>query len=158
MEQLSVPSCGTPPRNGLMSWLVTPRSFTKPCLMSATEPSVRGAPSSAGSSVVELSRRHGDYAMVGLACALDMSGDRITSAALSFFGVAPVPVRVAEAEAVLVGQTPTEDVFAQASEVVSNTLDPTGDVHATADYRKHIAGVLTRKGLAEASSRIGVAA
>lgn len=141
-----------------MSWLVTPRSFTKPCLMSATEPSVRGAPSSAGSSVVELSRRHGDYAMVGLACALDMSGDRITSAALSFFGVAPVPVRVAEAEAVLVGQTPTEDVFAQASEVVSNTLDPTGDVHATADYRKHIAGVLTRKGLAEASSRIGVAA
>lgn len=110
---------------------------------------------SAGGTVVEISRRHGDYAMVGLACMVDTPGGTIESAALSFFGVASTPVRAAEAEASLIGKAPTAEAFAAAAEIVSSTLRPDGDIHATAAYRRHIAGVLTNKGLAEAASRIG---
>ena len=45
-----------------------------------------------------------------------------------------------------------------AAEIVSAQLDPPSDVHGTTNYRKHIAGVLTRRGLAEAAARIGVPA
>ena len=110
----------------------------------------------AGSTVVEISRRHGDYAMCGLACIIDAPGATIKSAALSFFGVASTAVRVAEAEAALIGQTPNDEAFGAAAAIVSNVLTPDDDIHATAAYRRHIAGVLTRRGLAQATSRIGV--
>jgi carbon-monoxide dehydrogenase medium subunit len=115
---------------------------------------------SAGSAVVELSRRHGDYALLGLACGLQVddstgSDGSIVAAALVFFGAGPTPVRITEAEDVLLGRLPTPETFAVAAEVVCDIIDPTGDVHATAAYRQHIAGVLTRRGLAEAASRIG---
>ena len=112
----------------------------------------------AGSTVVEISRRHGDYAMCGLACMIDAPGGTIESSALSFFGVGNTPMRVAEAEAALVGKAPSDEAFAAAAAIVSNTLTPDDDIHATAGYRRHIAGVLTRRGLAEATSRIGVPA
>jgi len=111
-----------------------------------------------GSTVVEISRRHGDYAMCGLACSIDIPDGAIANAALSFFSVSSTAVRVAEAEAALVGSAPTEATFAEAASIVSKTLTPDGDIHATAAYRRHIAGVLTRKGLAEAAAKIGVPA
>lgn len=113
---------------------------------------------SAGGTVVEVSRRHGDYAMCGLACMIDAPGGTIASAALSFFGVASTPTRVPEAEAALIGKTADEAAFAEAAALVAAHLSPDGDIHATAAYRRHIAGVLTRKGLAEATSPIGVPA
>ena len=112
----------------------------------------------AGGAVVEISRRHGDYALVGLACTIEVSGGSVTSASLSFFGADSRPVRVGDAEASLVGQAPDEAAFAAAAEIVSAQLDPPSDVHGTANYRKHIAGVLTRRGLAEAAATIGVSA
>ncbi len=112
----------------------------------------------AGGSVVEISRRHGDYAMVGLACMVDVSDGVISRAALSFFGVAGTPTRVSAAEAALIGRVPDAEAFAAAADSVASSLDPSSDIHATAAYRKHIAGVLTRKGLAEAVNRIGVPA
>jgi len=111
---------------------------------------------SAGGAVVEISRRQGDYAMCGLACMIDAPGGTIDSAALAFFSVASTPVRVAEAEAALIGKAPSEEAFVEAASIVKNTLTPDGDIHATAPYRKHIAGVLTRRGLAEAAAQIGV--
>lgn len=117
-----------------------------------------GWPDAAGAAVVEISRRHGDYALVGLACTIEMSGGVISDAALSFFGADSTPVRVADAEAALVGQTPGEAAFAAAAEIVSAQLEPPSDVHGTRNYRKHIAGVLTRRGLAEAAAKIGVPA
>ena len=115
-----------------------------------------GWPDRTGSAVVELSRRSGDYALLGLACGLVVDEDNtIANAALGFFGAASTPVRVAEAEEALIGRLPTRGTFAVAAEVVCDLLEPTGDLHATADYRKHIAGVLTKRGLAEAAGRIG---
>ena len=112
----------------------------------------------AGGTVVEVSRRHGDYAMVGLACAIDAPEGVIANAALAFFGVANTAVRVPEAEAILVGQAPNDAAFAAAANAVSDALEPDSDIHATASYRRHIAAVLTRKGLAAAAHKIGVPA
>jgi len=112
----------------------------------------------AGAAVVEISRRHGDYALVGLACTLDVHDGAIATAALSFLGISGTPTRVDEAEQSLVGKRPDEAAFSAAAEIVTASVDPGSDVHATANYRRHIAGVLTRRGLAEAATRIGVPA
>lgn len=111
-----------------------------------------------GSAVVEISRRHSDYAMAGLACQITAPGGVISSAALSFFGVSSKPVRLAEAEAELVGKPPGGHAFAAAAAVVRETLDTFDDIHATAQYRRHIAGVLTARGLTKAMTTIEVAA
>ena len=113
-------------------------------------------PPTTGATVAELARRHGDYALVGLACSVDIDGGTISGAALSFFGAASVPVRVPEAEAMLIGRTPDAASFTAAAEVVSATLTPGADLHGSATYRRHIAGVLTRHGLAKATAQIGV--
>ncbi len=113
-------------------------------------------PAGLGSALVEVARRHGDYAVVGLACTVTAPAGTIEAAALSFFGVASTPVRVTAAERSLVGQPPTEEAFSRAAAVVSETLEPTADIHGTTAYRRHLAGVLTRRGLTEATARMGV--
>lgn len=111
-----------------------------------------------GAAVVEVGRRHGDYALVGVACRLRVSGGTISEAALAFLGVSATPVRVAAAEAALVGRAPDQAAFDEAAALVSAELDPSGDVHGSTTYRKHLAGVLTRQGLEQANANIGVAA
>ena len=108
--------------------------------------------------MVEVSRRHGDYALVGLACAVDIADGVIGSAALAFFSVGSTAVRVGEAEALLIGHEPSAERFALAAQAVSNTLDPVPDVHGTTAYRKHLAGVLTKRGLTQATTSLGVPA
>ena len=113
-------------------------------------------PPSTGWSVQEVSRRHGDYALVGLTAVVGLGDSgRVERAALSFFGAGPTPVRVAEAERVLIGARPEPSAFAEAAELVVKTIEPPGDNHATAAYRAHVAGVLTRRCLAEAAERAG---
>lgn len=113
----------------------------------------------AGGSVIEVARRHGDYALVGLACLVDAPGGTIASAALSFFGVANTPLRVEAAEQSLVGKSVDDaGAFAAAADLVKANIEPSADVHATTNYRRHLAGVLTKKGLAEATGKIGVPA
>jgi carbon-monoxide dehydrogenase medium subunit len=111
-------------------------------------------PARTGGSVAEVSRRHGDYALVGLAAVIGLGEtNRVERAALAFFGAGSTPVRVPEAERVLVGEPPDPGAFAEAAELVTKALDPPGDNHATAAYRAHVAGVLTRRCLAEAAGR-----
>lgn len=110
----------------------------------------------AGWSVQEVSRRHGDFALVGLASTLsvDASGT-VSTAALSFFGVEGTPHRVTAAEDALVGAKPGVAAFEEAARTVASALDPPDDIHATGAYRRHVAAELTRRGLAEATSRLG---
>jgi len=116
-------------------------------------------PPATGWSVQEVSRRHGDYALVGLAALVGVGdGGRVERAALSFFGAGSTPVRVPEAERVLLGERPDAAAFAEAADVVTKAIDPPGDNHATAAYRAHVAGVLTRRCLAEAAQRAGAGA
>ena len=112
-------------------------------------------PAGAVGSVVEVARRHGDYALVGLVTSIQLDGGRITDAALTFFGAASKPVRVPEAERVLIGTSAPPDTVAEAARIVADALDPPADIHGTTAYRKHLAGVLTRRGLAEAAATIG---
>jgi aerobic carbon-monoxide dehydrogenase medium subunit len=113
-------------------------------------------PARTGWSVQEISRRHGDYALVGLTALLGLGDDdRVDRAALSFFGAGATPVRVPDAEAVLIGEHPDPSAFAEAADVVAKTIEPPGDNHATAAYRAHVAGVLTKRCLAEAAGRTG---
>ena len=72
------------------------------------------------------------------------------------FGVGPTPVRVREAEQVVVGERPGATHFEQAGRKAGEAVcEPLSDLHASAEYRRHLAGVLARRGLAEAVARAG---
>jgi carbon-monoxide dehydrogenase medium subunit len=86
----------------------------------------------------ELARRHGDYALVGLAASARAEGKRLRDVRLAFFGVASTAVRARRAEAVLA----EGDVDGA---IAALDLDPAGDIHATGAVRKHLAGVLLRR-------------
>jgi carbon-monoxide dehydrogenase medium subunit len=118
---------------------------------------------SSGTAVLELSRRHGDFALTGVVCALTFGPDHaIVDAALALFGVADTPVRANDAEASLRGGQPSEAAFTRAADAVMGALHPSADIHASAAYRRHVAGVLTRRALvaaaADAGRRVEVAA
>jgi CO/xanthine dehydrogenase FAD-binding subunit len=112
-------------------------------------------PARSGSAFLEISRRHGDFALVGLACllALEPNGRHVAEARLAFTGVGGTPLRAREAEAALVGEAPAAAAFARAGELAQAAADPDGDIHASADYRRHLVGVLARRGLALALER-----
>ena len=86
----------------------------------------------------ELARRHGDYAIVGLAASAMADGKGLKDVRLAFFGVGATPVRAKKAEAALAGG----DVEAA---VKALDLDPPDDVQATGAVKKHLAGVLLRR-------------
>jgi carbon-monoxide dehydrogenase medium subunit len=115
-------------------------------------------PSGAVGSVTEVARRHGDYALVGLVASLNLDGNTVASAALAFFGAASTPVRVSGAEQTLLGSALNDDSIETAAAAASAGLDPPGDIHGTTTYRRHLAGVLTRRGLRAAAAKIGVPA
>ncbi|MFQ5417244.1 MAG: FAD binding domain-containing protein [Myxococcota bacterium] len=122
-----------------------------------TEVRVPVLPEKTGWSIQEVARRHGDFASVGAAITLaqDASG-RCREVRIVLFGVGPTPLRVTAAEQALAGEAPGEALFAAAAKKVHDQIDePISDVHASAEYRRHLAGVLTRRGLSEAAQRAG---
>jgi carbon-monoxide dehydrogenase medium subunit len=92
----------------------------------------------------ELARRHGDYALVGLAAAA-RAGPRAIR--LAYFGVGATPVRARTAETALAGGDLDAAVAALASD-----LEPSGDVHASAAAKRHLAAVLLRRVAAQLSA------
>ncbi len=108
-----------------------------------------------GWSVMEVARRHGDFAMAGVVATLALdAGRRCTDARIVLFGVGATPVRAQEAEQMLDGEAPGEKLFEDAGRMASEAIDePLSDVHASAEYRRHLARVLTRRALAEAAMR-----
>ncbi|MBX6376974.1 MAG: xanthine dehydrogenase family protein subunit M [Clostridia bacterium] len=111
-------------------------------------------PEGAGWSFQEVSRRHGDFALAGVAAVLQLGGDgTIADARLAFIGVGPTPVRARAAEQLLVGERPSPEVYAAAAEAAVADLEPESDLHATGAYRKHVARVLARRALTTAAER-----
>jgi carbon-monoxide dehydrogenase medium subunit len=108
-----------------------------------------------GVSFEEVARRHGDFAMVGLATSLVLSGGVISDARLAFAGVSDVPVRAAAAEDLLAGQRPSAELFAEAARRATTDLDPPADLHGSSDYRKTVAAAVVRRGLRAAAGNIG---
>ena len=88
----------------------------------------------------EFARRHGDYAMVGLAACAQADGEGLGDVRLAFFGVGSVPLRAKKAETKL-----TEGNVDEAVAALAFDLDPSDDVQADAATKRHLAGVLLRR-------------
>jgi carbon-monoxide dehydrogenase medium subunit len=110
-----------------------------------------------GWSFVEVARRHGDFALGGAAATVRLdAGGNFSEARVVLFGVGPTPVRLQEAEQLLMGQRPGERLFQEAGARASQGLEePLSDVHASAEYRRNLARVLTARALGEAVGRAG---
>lgn len=98
--------------------------------------------------ILEIARRSGDYAMAGLVCSLDVSGDVVTAARLVYFGVGTGPVLANAASAALVGKALGEATIAAAKAVLGDDLDPPDDLHGAAAMKLHLCRVLTGRALA----------
>jgi aerobic carbon-monoxide dehydrogenase medium subunit len=107
-----------------------------------------------GYAFEEFARRHGDYAIVGVAalCTADAAG-RLDRVALAVCGVAAGPVRLRAAEAALRGLAADEDAGRLAGDA-ARQLEVMSDAHVGTDYRQHLAGVLTERALRTAFSRL----
>lgn len=112
-------------------------------------------PRHAGYAFTELSRRHGDFAQAGAAALikLDESG-YCRQARLVFLNVGEIPMVADQAAAAMVGKIPSSELIAEiASAAAQNEIDPTGDIHATAVYKRHLAYILGKRAIQKAISR-----
>ncbi|MYE41853.1 MAG: hypothetical protein F4X27_16755, partial [Chloroflexi bacterium] len=102
----------------------------------------------------EVCRRDGDFALVGAITLLRLdSGNVCQEARIAMFGVGDGPIRASDAEASLVGRVVDADARAEAAALVSAAVDPGSDIHASAEYRKEVGGVMARRALEDACSR-----
>jgi aerobic carbon-monoxide dehydrogenase medium subunit len=104
-----------------------------------------------GVSFQEVARRHGDFAIVGLAASLTLSDATISDARLALAGFSDVPFRAAAAEDLLAGERPSAALFDEAARLATDGADPPADLHGSSDYRKTVAAVLVRRGLRAAT-------
>ena len=111
------------------------------------------APPGSGAAVVEISRRHGDFALAGVAAQIALDGDDVTDIRLAACGVGPGPIRLTGAETILRDGGLSDDALAAAGQAAAAAADPDGDVHATAAYRRKLAGVMTRRAIEKAAGR-----
>jgi CO/xanthine dehydrogenase FAD-binding subunit len=112
-------------------------------------------PAQTGTAFVEVARRHGDFALVGVAAVIRRADGIIAEARLAFTGVGAGPIRVREAETMLAGREASAKNFTDAARAASASLDPSSDIHATAEYRREVAVVLARRALELAWVRSG---
>lgn len=119
----------------------------------ATEAFFPAPPARTGSAWLEVSRRNGDYAVCGVGALVTLDADRrISSARVGLISVGPAPVIVDVTDA-LTGQPADAAEFTAAGRLVEAAIDPQPDIHATADYRRHLAGVLTERALRQAATQ-----
>jgi CO/xanthine dehydrogenase FAD-binding subunit len=107
-------------------------------------------PPRTGWGFAEVARRHGDFALAAVAATLTVSGGAIEQARIALTGVGPTALRATEAEGLLIGHALEPDLTNRVIEAVRATIEPETDLHASSDYRRHLAGVLTGRALAAA--------
>jgi carbon-monoxide dehydrogenase medium subunit len=106
----------------------------------------------------ELSRRHGDFAIAAAAATVTVKDGRCVEARISLGGVGPCAFRAYEAESVLRDRPIDVALIERAASAVRDAADPTSDLHASADFRRHVAGVLAERAIAGAWRRARAAA
>lgn len=92
------------------------------------------------------------WAIVGAAAALRVEGGTVAEARVALTNMGPTPIRAASVETALVGGPATAEAFAAAAESAADGTSPTTDVHADAEFRRHLARVLTRRALTKAAA------
>jgi carbon-monoxide dehydrogenase medium subunit len=105
-----------------------------------------------GSAFVEVARRHGDYAVCGVAAVVRPGGTGTAGARVGYVSMGPVPAVVDLEGATPSGPGRDPASWRDVAEQAVSGLEPEGDIHATADYRLHLARVLTARALAQAWS------
>jgi carbon-monoxide dehydrogenase medium subunit len=115
-----------------------------------TEVRLPAMPEGAGWAFEEFARRHGDFAIVGVAAMVVRDGERCRRARLATAGTGPVPRRLRAAEEILERDGLGDAAIAAAARRASELVEPDADIHASADYRRHLAGVLTARALKRA--------
>ena len=118
-----------------------------------TEARLPGLPDGAGWGFLEVARRHGDFALVGVVAVVALRNGRIEQARVALFGCGAAPVRATPAEQALAGQAPTPGAFAAAAREAAGKLTPDADLHASAEYRRRVAHTLMVRALAAATER-----
>jgi CO/xanthine dehydrogenase FAD-binding subunit len=101
----------------------------------------------------EVARRHGDFALAAVAATLTVSDGAIKQARIALTGIGPTALRASEAEGLLIGHSLEPDLVSRVIGAVRAVIEPETDLHASSDYRRHLAGVLTGRALAAAWRR-----
>jgi carbon-monoxide dehydrogenase medium subunit len=106
-----------------------------------------------GSAHEKVERRAGDWAIVAVSGALWVDGGTIADAGLALSAAGPTTVHVSRAEELLRGAAPSEELFAEAGAIASEDCSPSADGRGPVDYKRHLAGELTRRALRRAAGR-----
>jgi len=102
----------------------------------------------------EVARRHGDFALAGVACTITLDARNVcANARIVLLGLSGQPVDARNAAKLLIGVEPTIDAIRAASESVNGSIDPSSDIHASADFRRQLAKTLTQRALVQAVKR-----
>jgi len=95
----------------------------------------------------ELARRHGDYAVAGLAAVAQKQGDILTNCAFTFFSVGATPVMAIKAQDLINGQKLNDELIAKAVAEARNEIEAIADITNSAEAKQHLIGVLLERGL-----------
>ena len=121
-----------------------------------TEIRVPGLPARTGGAFVEMARRAGDFALVGVAALITLDGSgRCRRARVALCGVGPTPIRAGAAEDALVGQAPAGAALDEAAARAAAATSPPSDLHGSADFRRKLARHFARLAIATATERAG---
>ena len=101
----------------------------------------------------KLERRTGDFATVGVAVKVKLDGDTISEAGIGVTAVAPAPYAATDAEEVLIGQVPSEELYRRAGEVAAAMSQPAADGHGPVDYKRAMVAEITVRALRAAVDR-----
>lgn len=153
--ELTVRKHGTPDR------AIPARDFFQGMLETALKPDellveikLPPWPHSAGWSIIEFSRRHGDFALAGIATMMMLAADGTCSdIRITAFGLGPKAMRLTNCENVLRGNRPIPRIIQQATSQAAAEVSPMDDNHGSATYRRQLAEVLVDRSIAEAAAR-----
>ena len=107
-------------------------------------------PAQATCAVEEFARRKGDFAIAAVAVVLLRDGERCTKARLATAGVGPTSIRLHDAEAVLEQKGLSETAVSEAADKAAAQVDPVADLNGSAEYRRHLTGVLAGRAILKA--------
>ena len=115
---------------------------------------IPGRPARTGHAFGEVSRRHGDFALVGAGARVTLDADgAVAGAGVAFIGVGSTAVLDGQPGVDLAGRVPTGDALDEVARAAAARLEPHDDLHATAAYRRRVAATLARRALVTAAAR-----